>query len=83
MMKKLVVAACLALGLSACGVEAPLEEAAESGSVHQQGTAPLSWVCGMDDCPAGQCATSVKQSTSCPGGYAYGCTVITPTSKCI
>ncbi len=82
MMKKLVVAACLALGLSACGVEAP-EETPEPGSVEQQVVYPSTYVCDPDSCPAGMCATTVVRSTSCGGGYSYGCTPITPTSKCI
>lgn len=83
MMKKLVVAVCLALGASACGVEAT-EESNDLGTAHQEAHEPASWVCGMDDCPAGMCATMTKRDASCSGGFAFGCTTFVPgVSKCI
>jgi hypothetical protein len=83
-MKKLAVMVCLALGLSACGVEAPEETTEESRTVEQLYYPPGPTTCDMDGCPSGMCATGTYRNTSCSGGVGFTCsTIIVGTTKCI
>jgi len=83
MMKRLFVATCFALGLSACGADLS-EEALENEPVErmQQQIEPPVYVCGLDDCPEGMCVTGTIQSSTCSGGRTYVCTRITQTTMC-
>lgn len=84
MLKRLVVTAFLALGLTACGPASTDEAPITEGVEQPMGPQPEATACDMDGCPSGMCAITVAASGSCPGGYVYYCTtIVRGQTRCI
>ncbi|MBJ6760257.1 hypothetical protein JGU66_05745 [Myxococcaceae bacterium JPH2] len=83
-LKHWVVATCLALGVTACGIEAPdsTSDATPATESLDQSHSALVLTCDYDGCPAGTCVTRFIVDKRCPGGYRYVCEAPAPGTTC-